>query len=261
MFINGRADPLTFPLVRNLILGRDAAHTGEQLVDISQYSQLGHSVSRRHAAILPTEGGFNCSDLGSTNGTWLNKQLLEPGKSYQLQHGDQIRLGLLAVVVCFQAANTAVKRLNILIKGRNTLDAQPHLLRPPYLLMYLSPFLQALNELQEIIYLSLEYPTRDIYLYAIQEKTTGIAINLELNPRVLHIWQRHIAPWRDQYTEFTSRDRRYPIEFLEQAIAQLADQILATIAPASTAPASLVQRLEALLTILAVSPLEAHWTE
>ncbi len=261
LFISSSAEPLIFPIVRNLILGRDAANTGEQMVDISQLSQLGHSVSRRHAVILPAAGGFTCSDLGSTNGTWLNQQMLEPGKIYQLQSGDQIRLGLLTVVVCFKAAHTAVKRLTILLKGRNTLDNHPHLLRPPYLLMQLSPFLQAVNELQEIVALSQGQPPRDIYIFEIHEKPNGIAINLELNPQTLHLLQRRLAPWRDQYTEFTIRDRKHPVTLLEQAIEELADNMIAALSPTRAAPANLRQRLEAALTILAVSPLEIARTQ
>ncbi|HUM72240.1 MAG TPA: FHA domain-containing protein, partial [Chloroflexota bacterium] len=167
LFLSSSADPLIFPIVRNLILGRDAANTGEQMVDVSQLSQLGHSVSRRHAVILPAEGGFTCSDLGSTNGTWLNQQMLEPGKTYPLQSGDQIRLGLLTVRVCFKAANAAVKRLTILLKTRNSLENHPHLLRPPYLLMQLSPHLQAVNERQEIVALCQGQSPRDIHIFEI----------------------------------------------------------------------------------------------
>lgn len=256
LFVSGNAEPLIFPFVRNLVLGRDAANTGEQMVDISQLSPLGHSVSRRHAAILPAPGSFTCSDLGSTNGTWLNQQMLEPGKTYPLQSGDQIRLGLFTVMVCFKATNTAVKRLTILIKGRNTLENQPHLLRPPYLLMQLSPFLQALNEMHEIIALAQGQPTGDIFIYEIQEKPNGVGINLEMNPQTLQILRQHLSPWRDQYTEFTNRERKHPATFLEPAIAQLTSKIIATLPATKSANAHLHQRLEAALTILAVSPLE-----
>ncbi|NJN53559.1 MAG: FHA domain-containing protein [Anaerolineae bacterium] len=261
LFVSDRADPLTFPFVKNLILGRDAAHTGEQMVDVARLSQLGHSVSRRHAVILPATSGFTCSDLGSTNGTWLNLEMLEPGKPYPLQSGDQIRLGLLAMQVCFPVEDTAVKRLNILIKGRNTLEVHPHQLRPHYLLMHLSPFLQALNELQEIINLSQGQPPHDIQIHSIHERPAGIAIDLEIHPKTLHIWRTHISPWRDQYTEFANRDRKHPISFLEQAIEELSHQIFAALHTNTTKPShSLPERLEAALTILAVSQLEAHWT-
>ncbi len=256
LFVHESDEPLIFPFVRNLILGRDAANTGEQMVDISQLSQLGHSVSRRHAAILPAAGGFTCSDLGSTNGTWLNRQLLEPGKAYPLQSGDQIRLGLLTVVVCYKAVNTAVKRLTILIKGRNSLETHAHLLRPPYLLLQLSPFLQALNELQEIIALCQDQSPRDIYVYEIQERPNGVAINLEMNPQALRLLQQHLTPWRDRYTEFTNRERKHPVTFLEQAIEQLTDKVVAAIAINKPLTATLHERLEASLSILALSPLE-----
>ncbi len=261
LFISGCAEPLIFPFVRNVILGRDAANTGEQMVDISQFSPLGHSVSRRHAVIVPDAGGFACSDLGSTNGTWLNGRLLEPGKTHPLQNGDQMRLGLLTVMVCFKATCTAVKRMTILVKTRNTLEHHSHLLRPPYLLLQLSPFLQALNELQEIMALAKGQSARDIFIYEIHEKVNGVAVNLEMNPQVVPLLRQHLSPWRDQYTEFTSRKRKHPTAFLEPAIAQLTDKVMAALAVSKSANPNLRERLEAALSILAVSPLEISRTE
>lgn len=261
LLISGYTKPLAFPQIKYLVLGRDAALTGEQMVDISQLSPLGHSVSRRHAAIVPAEGGFVCSDLGSTNGTWLNQDMLEPGKTYTLQSGDQIRLGLMTMVVCFRAEDTAVKRLNMLVKERNTLENYTHQLRPAFLLMELSPFLQALNELQAVISQCQNQPPRDIFIFNIQEKPAGIALSLEVDPKTLHILRQHLSPWRDHYTEFTNRDRKHPIGFLERAIEQLADQVLTAVSADKQPPGSVTERLESALTILAVTPLEAHWAD
>lgn len=55
-----------------------------QRYEVSQEMSIGRAnaaitvadteVSRRHAVILPVEGGIHVEDLGSTNGTWLNGQ-------------------------------------------------------------------------------------------------------------------------------------------------------------------------------------------
>jgi len=48
-------------------------------------------LSRRHAAVRPTEGGFEVEDLGSLNGTFVNGRRIEgPTK---LSGGDTIKLG------------------------------------------------------------------------------------------------------------------------------------------------------------------------
>jgi len=48
------------------------------------------SVSRRHCRIDRRKSGWIIKDLGSTNGTYVNDQLVE---EYQLRRGDQIKVG------------------------------------------------------------------------------------------------------------------------------------------------------------------------
>jgi len=48
------------------------------------------AVSRQHAKFEKTESGFSVSDLGSTNGTWVNGERVE---SSSLRSGDRIRIG------------------------------------------------------------------------------------------------------------------------------------------------------------------------
>jgi two-component system cell cycle response regulator len=49
-----------------------------------------HSVSRKHARIDPTPEGYFASDLGSTNGTFVND---EPCQRCTLKDGDYLRVG------------------------------------------------------------------------------------------------------------------------------------------------------------------------
>jgi diguanylate cyclase (GGDEF)-like protein len=49
-----------------------------------------NSVSRRHAAIEPNDGGYKVIDLGSTNGTFLNDRPVQEGN---LRDGDYLRVG------------------------------------------------------------------------------------------------------------------------------------------------------------------------
>lgn len=51
-------------------------------------------ISRRHARILHQNGQYLIEDLGSTNGTFVNRgRRLLPGKRHALQHGDEVIVG------------------------------------------------------------------------------------------------------------------------------------------------------------------------
>ena len=51
-------------------------------------------VSRRHARICLSNGNYLIEDLGSTNGTFVNRgRRLTPGSSYPLNDGDEIIVG------------------------------------------------------------------------------------------------------------------------------------------------------------------------
>ncbi len=68
-----------------IVIGRDRS-VCQIVLDTAQ------GVSRRHAEIRPDNGGFWCvSDLGSSNGTYVNGQRLQ--SVYRLQSGDRLQLG------------------------------------------------------------------------------------------------------------------------------------------------------------------------
>jgi hypothetical protein len=49
--------------------------------------------SSRHATIRQASQSYNITDLGSTNGTFVNEQKLSPNTAYTLNPGDRIRIG------------------------------------------------------------------------------------------------------------------------------------------------------------------------
>ena len=53
------------------------------------------TVSRRHAEIHRTVNGFDVSDAGSLNGTYVNRTLVERA---QLQDGDELQVGKFKLV-------------------------------------------------------------------------------------------------------------------------------------------------------------------
>ena len=55
----------------------------------------GHNagVSRRHTRISRQPDGYYLEDLGSINGTFLNRRRLSPGNATELKDGDEVRMG------------------------------------------------------------------------------------------------------------------------------------------------------------------------
>lgn len=52
-------------------------------------------VSREHCRIEPRDGRYWLTDLGSTNGTWLEERRLDPGRETELPGGSRVRIGSL----------------------------------------------------------------------------------------------------------------------------------------------------------------------
>lgn len=92
------ASPIIRMNVKKLVIGRDK---GEDRLDLSlQYAKM-LGVSRDHAEIFFQNGFYFVTDLGSTNGTYINDHKLIPHKPYLLQQSDEIRFGHFLVVLAY----------------------------------------------------------------------------------------------------------------------------------------------------------------
>jgi hypothetical protein len=91
----GEAAGARFPLTRDeSVIGRWDADNGV-FPDIDLDSvDLEAKVSRRHARIILKDGKYFLEDLGSTNGTYINRgRRLLPGTPQPLADGDEIIVG------------------------------------------------------------------------------------------------------------------------------------------------------------------------
>ncbi len=70
-------------------------------VDLAPYNAFSKGVSSLHASIFRSDECLNISDLGSLNGTYLNRECLTPHMGYLLHNGDLIYLGQMAMRVYF----------------------------------------------------------------------------------------------------------------------------------------------------------------
>ena len=70
-------------------------------IDLTDYDGAEKGVSRRHAKIIRRGSGVFIEDLGSSNGTFLNRKKLSPYLLEALKNGDELHLGKLALRVSF----------------------------------------------------------------------------------------------------------------------------------------------------------------
>jgi pSer/pThr/pTyr-binding forkhead associated (FHA) protein len=93
---------LEVPLTREVNIGRlDPVSGSFPDVDLSGEGGLNKAVSRRHAQISRRGSEVRVEDLGSMNGTFLNRRRLTPYLPQVLKSGDELQLGELTLRVSF----------------------------------------------------------------------------------------------------------------------------------------------------------------
>jgi hypothetical protein len=93
-------------LYDDVILGRGARAQGISGIDLSDWGAGDQGVSREHAILRPTPYGLYLVDIGSTNGTIHNAEMVVPGVAYEVVDGDAIVLGKLILTVRIVRAPT-----------------------------------------------------------------------------------------------------------------------------------------------------------
>lgn len=86
------SDGTSLIINRNVLLGRAA---GDFVPQLGHYSVI----SSRHAQITLENGVFSITDMNSTNKTYLNEEMLQPGKAYELKDNDIVTLANIQFMV------------------------------------------------------------------------------------------------------------------------------------------------------------------
>ena len=88
------------PLTKEVNIGRlDPASASFPDIDLTSDGGLEKGVSRRHAKITRRGSEVFIEDLGSINGTFLNRKKLTPYLPQALKSGDELQLGKLILRV------------------------------------------------------------------------------------------------------------------------------------------------------------------
>ena len=99
---------LRTPVRKRLILGR---HDPNDLirpdVDLTPFAGYRNGVSRNHARLSCNEQGYiEITDLGSSNGTYVNQRHIRPHSAYVVRNGDRLKLGKLEIIVRYPEENS-----------------------------------------------------------------------------------------------------------------------------------------------------------
>ena len=65
-------------------------------LDLTDFGGADGGVSRKHAVIHRTDSGCTIEDMGSTNGTYVNKKRIQPHAPQEIKAGDEVRFGKVA---------------------------------------------------------------------------------------------------------------------------------------------------------------------
>ena len=104
------------------------------------------SISRHHALFtVDRDGEAWLSDLGSTNGTFLNGPLLDGHEPVRLRDGDRIRLGT-SCVVKFARLDECDERFQREMYERTVRDPLTHLYNRAYFLDRIGPLIERCTE-------------------------------------------------------------------------------------------------------------------
>ncbi len=68
-------------------------------IDFSAFDAFRYGISRQHAVFCQEKKQLLIIDNKSTNGTYLNRALIEPYQPYVVEHDDLIRLGAFSFVI------------------------------------------------------------------------------------------------------------------------------------------------------------------
>jgi len=94
---------LPLPAAMQALIGRaDPVSNFYPEIDLTAHGGLERGVGRRHGRFFIQQGAVYYEDLDSTNGSFLNGRKLPPRQPQPVRHGEELRLGTLALVVELQ---------------------------------------------------------------------------------------------------------------------------------------------------------------
>jgi pSer/pThr/pTyr-binding forkhead associated (FHA) protein len=100
LFASPEGNTLDIPVKDEVIIGReDPVSEVFPDVDLTVLGGLEKGVSRQHAVIHHAGTDFTVEDMGSLNGTFINRKRIQPHAPETIKPGDEVRFGKLSLFV------------------------------------------------------------------------------------------------------------------------------------------------------------------
>ncbi len=97
LYIGSYDEPMITLITSQTVFGRVVPGETQPRLDLTPYGALDKGVSRQHGIMKRSDKGLTFEDMGSSNGSWLNDELLKPYTPSVISSGDRLRLSQLEI--------------------------------------------------------------------------------------------------------------------------------------------------------------------
>jgi hypothetical protein len=98
--------PFAVRMDDDFVIGRKTDGAPEGLLDLSPLEGYIMGVSKQHVRIQGVGNGYQITDLGSTNGTWVNDVRLAANKPVILPNAARVRMGRMELYFIYKLKTT-----------------------------------------------------------------------------------------------------------------------------------------------------------
>jgi pSer/pThr/pTyr-binding forkhead associated (FHA) protein len=100
VFASPDGSNLEIPSKDEVVIGReDPISEVFPDVDLTNLGGMEKGVSRKHAVIHRSGRDYTVEDMGSTNGTYINKKRIQPHAPQAIKPGDEVKFGKLSLSI------------------------------------------------------------------------------------------------------------------------------------------------------------------
>jgi hypothetical protein len=98
--------PFAVRLDSDFVIGRKTEGAPDGLLDLTPFEGYIMGVSKQHVRIQVVEDGYQITDLGSTNGTWVNEVRLISNQPAKLPNTARVRMGRMELDFIYRLKET-----------------------------------------------------------------------------------------------------------------------------------------------------------